>query len=462
MKSILIRRLLQSMVALLLLVLFSFFISRVLPGDPAKYIFAFNNPQVVSSPEGKAKSYERLYRKMGLHLPYFYLSMESRLLPDSFVHLPDNELKILACSLSYYSGEPNLSWRVAKEMISFKDKSSLYSAFKSADVSGAIDEFLANEKSLFLSKMLVSDLLLLKFNHSENYWKRWMPQFHWNTKNQFHQWCFGDSKSKNEGLGNGIVNGDFGSSWIRGDDVLKMLKYPFLLTFFLSVFILMITFPVALLTGGWLTLNRHNWSTRFINPLQIFIYSIPTFWMGTAILWIFANPRMLNWLPSAAPLLKTSEGWLIWMYSIISQWEYLIIPLVTLGYSTIIYLSQMVMELLKEELQKPYVMTLRAMGCSESRIVFYHAMKNILVPVIVSGMSVFPLLLGGSVIIDFLFTMPGLGTLLLQACDQKDFPVISGVLFFSGLVTILSFTLTDLLTSYVNPLVRISNKKMHG
>jgi ABC-type dipeptide/oligopeptide/nickel transport system permease component len=462
MKAILIKRLLQSLVALLLLVLFSFFVSRVLPGDPAKYIFAFNNSQVVSSPVGRAKSYELQYRKMGLHQPYFYVSMESKLLPDSIIHLPDNDFKFLLCSLSYYSGNPELSLRVAKELMTFKDKTFLYSKFQSSEVSVAIDKFLANDQAFNLSKALINDLHLMKENHSKNYWKRWLPKFCWNSSNQFQQWCFGESSSNYGLTGFGIINGDFGVSWIRGDNVLTLMKYPFLLTLLISVFILMITFPLALLMGGWLSLNQGRWYARIQLPLHIFIYSIPTFWMGTALLWIFANPRMLDWLPTAAPVLKTNDGLLNWMFSLISQGEYLIIPLVTLGYSTVIYLSQMVLELLKDELQKPYVMMLRAIGCSESRIIFYHAMKNILVPVIVSGMSVFPMLLGGSVIIDFLFTMPGIGTLLLQACDQKDFPVISGILFFSGLATIVSFTLTDLLASYANPLIRNSNKKLYG
>lgn len=462
MKGVLIRRCWQSVVALLLLVLFSFFISRVLPGDPAKYILTFNNSQIVSSAEGKAKSYERQYRKMGLHLPFFYLSMESRLLPDSLIHFPDSEFKLLVCSLSYYSGDPKLSWHVANELMAIKDKTSFYSKLQTSDASLTIEEFIVHAQTMNLSHELLLELDELKEGHLKNYWKRWIPKFQWHSNNQFHHWCFGKSSDNNGWLENGIVKGDFGVSWIRGDKVLTTMKYPFLLTSLLSVFILLSTFPLALLLGGWLTLKQNKWYAQLLKPLQIFIYSIPTFWMGTALLWIFANPRMLDWLPSAAPVLITGEGSLIWIHSIISKGEYLIIPLITLAYSTIIYLSQMVFELLKEELNKPYVMTLRAMGCSERRIVFYLAMKNILVPVIVSGMSVFPLLLGGSVIIDFLFTMPGLGSLLLQACDQKDFPVISGVLFFSGLVTILSFTLTDLLASFVNPLIRNSNAMKYG
>ena len=462
MKSIMIKRFLQTLVSLILLVFFSFFLSRVLPGDPAKYILTFNNSQVVSSQEGRTKSYERQYRQMGLHLPYFYFSMESRLLPDSFVHLPDNDFKFLLCSLSYYSGNPSLSYSVVKMLVEGRENEIFISSFQTVGISTAVDDMLAKNDVSGINKNLLVNLTKLKADHNDHYWKRWIPSIQWNAENQFHLWCFGGKSEGNGFVSEGIVQGDFGKSWTRGGDVFEMMKYPFLLTFFLSVFVLVITFPLALLMGGWLTFYQRKWYAKIQKPLLIFTYSIPAFWMGTALLLFFSNPRMLDWFPSASPVLETNSGFFPWFFSLCFQWKYLIIPLFALGYSTLIYLSQLVFELLKDELQKPYVMTLRAVGSSERKIIFYYSMKNVLVPLIVSGMSVFPLLLGGSVIIDFLFTMPGAGSLMLQACDQKDFPIISGVLFVSGLVTMLSFALTDLFTSQVNPLIRYSNLKKNG
>ncbi|MBK9638846.1 MAG: ABC transporter permease [Bacteroidetes bacterium] len=462
MMSRLIKRFLQTLVSLLLLVLFSFFLSRVLPGDPAKYILTFNNSQVVSSAEGRAKCYEQQYRQMGLHLPFFYFSLESILLPDSFIHLPDNDFKFLLCSLSYYSGSPRLSYSLAKKIVANKENEFLVASFQRVGVSRAVDDLLANRDVTEIDEKFLIDLSQLKSDHENQYWKRWIPSIRWNAENQFHLWCFGGRLDGSGFVSKGIVRGDFGKSWTRGGDVFEMVKFPFLLTLFLSVFVLLVTFPLALITGGWLVFYQRKWYAKIQKPLFIFTYSIPTFWMGTALLLFFANPRMLDWLPSASPVLETKNGFGSWFLSLVSQAEYLIIPLFTLGYSTLIYLSQMVFELLKDELQKPYVLTLRAVGSSERKIIFYYSMKNILVPVIVSGMSVFPLLLGGSVIIDFLFTMPGMGSSMLQACDQKDFPVISGILFVSGLVTMLSFALTDLFTSQVNPLIRQSNFKKNG
>lgn len=462
MKSMLIKRILQMLMSLLLLVFFSFFLSRVLPGDPAKYILTFNNSQVVSSSDGRTKSYERQYRQMGLHLPYFYFSMESRLLPDSFIHLPENDFKFLLCSLSYYSGNPILSYSLAKKIIANKENEIFKLKIQNIGISYAVDDVLLNRNGIGINRNLHADLAKLKEGHNNHYWKRWIPSIRCNAENQFHLWCFGGRSDGSGYVSRGIVQGDFGKSWKRGGDVFEMMTYPFFLTLFLSVFVLLITFPLSLLLGGWLALYQRKWYAKIQKPLLIFAYSIPAFWMGTALLLFFANPRMLDWLPSASPVLETKSGFESWFFSLVSQWNYLIIPLFALGYSTLIYLSQLVFELLKNELQKPYVMTLRAVGSSERKIIFYYSMKNVMVPIIVSGMSVFPLLLGGSVIIDFLFTMPGLGSLMLQACDQKDFPVISCVLFVSGLMTMLSFALTDLFTSQVNPLIRYSNLKKNG
>ncbi len=158
--------------SLLLLVLFSFFLSRVLPGDPAKYILTFNSSQVVSSSEGRTKSYERQYRQLGLHLPYFYCSMESRLLPDSFVHLPDNDFKFLLCSLSYYSGNPTRSYSLAKKVIANNENEIFKFKIQNVGVSSAIDDLLLNPNEIGINQSLLADLAKLKVDHHNHYWKR--------------------------------------------------------------------------------------------------------------------------------------------------------------------------------------------------------------------------------------------------------------------------------------------------
>ena len=140
-----------------------------------------------------------------------------------------------------------------------------------------MDDLLVKQDVAEFEKNFLIDLSKIKSEHENHYWKRWIPSNQWNSKNQFHLWCFGGSSEGSGLVSRGIVQGDFGKSWTRGGDVFEMMKYPFLLTLFLSVFVLIITFPLALLLGGWLTLYQRKWYAKIQKPLLIFTYSIPTF-----------------------------------------------------------------------------------------------------------------------------------------------------------------------------------------
>jgi peptide/nickel transport system permease protein len=115
--------------------------------------------------------------------------------------------------------------------------------------------------------------------------------------------------------------------------------------------------------------------------------------------------------------------------------------------------------MLLEETAKPYVVTLRAKGLSESQILFSRALKNITVPYIISLLNLFPALISGSIIMDYLFTLNGMGTIIIQACDVRDFPVIAGVLLIVGGFTILIYPLTDVLVALIDPRLKNTAEK---
>jgi len=460
MKRFLLHKAMQFLSALFLLVVFSFAISRLIPGDPAKHILKNTNTQGKTSHESRLKRYEQLYRQMGLHLPLFYFSIESFAVPDTFHRVPFQEQSSFLCALAYYSGNPEGSLIFVK---AFSKKNNIPHVLKEIKLKGleaSLDEFFMDPKLKLETRLNLNELWSkLKSESENNSWKRWMPCIRFNSRNQFNTWCFGDEFSLSESETNkGIIHGDFGVSWSRGNDVVDAVRYPFLLTMLISVFVLIVCFPLSLLCGALLTMYQHHFLAKIQRPILIFLYSIPTFWMGTALILFFSNPNMFNVFPSVAPLLNTNEGFGKWLSSVFSQPEYFIIPMFAIGYSTFVFISQMTEDLLRDEMQKPYVMTLKAVGNSERRIIFYYAMKNVLVPLIVAGMSVFPLLLSGTVIIDFLFTLPGIGTLIATACLQQDFPVIAAIIFSTGLFSILSFILTDILIRRINPLQQYNSK----
>ncbi len=436
----------------ILLVIVSFLISRSLPGNPVKSMTSGSSQHFVTTDDARLKNAEALYRKLGFHRPLFYLGLSSLAVPDSFKRLPDERFRNFLISISYWSGHPDASYAWCKiycnKINGSYDKNTPQIIGEKLDSLLAVLHLTSDERFT-----LRSNWKLLEISSRENYWKRWVPALNFSMDNRFHYWMFGtksDDFSSNKPE-RGFLHGSLGKSWIRGMEVKDAVMFPFLLTFLLALLTLCISMPLSLLTGAWLTNYRHLKSTGYFRSFLVFLYSIPPFWIGTLMLLSFSNPNYLNCFPSSSPVLICDSGILHWLGSVIAQWHHFIIPVFVISYSTVVYLTQMTYELLIEELHKPYVLTLRAKGFSENRIIYRSAMKNILVPVLVSTMSIFPALMGGMVIVDYLFTLPGIGAVLSQACDQRDFPVVGGVMLLTGTMTLISFFITDVLTSYIDP-----------
>ncbi|MBL7922619.1 MAG: ABC transporter permease [Bacteroidia bacterium] len=449
MKDNLIRKLARAVIALVLLIVVAFVLSRSIPGDPAQRMMHVPNSSQAASSSGRLLHYEKLYRDMGLHLPVFYVSMSSLAVPDSFRHFPDKRFSRQLCRLAYWSGNPEKSLEWCRNHLSYANAElNLGVAHSGAEMAEKMEVFSRlNPAGGSRAQKMISDWRQLQESQPKTHWKAWIPVLNFNRENQFHLWFFGDKSVADDRSGRGVLYGDLGNSWVRGMRVTDMLKFPFLLTFMIASLVLLICFPLSLLTGAWMARNRNNHITKATYAFLVFLYAVPTFWLGTALLVFLASPQWLNWFPTSSPVLLSDAGLMAWFGSVFHQWNHFVIPVIAVAYSTYVYLVQMTYELLQEELDKPYVTALRAKGCRENTIVFRHALKNCLSPLIVSTMSVFPLLMGGTIIVDFLFSMPGLGSLLSGACEQKDFPVISGALLLCGLVSILSFYLTDLLNS---------------
>ena len=457
MKAKLLRKFFAGIASLVLLLIFAFLLSRAVPGDPVQRVMMADLPKMKADVTMQRKHYASLYRQMGLDLPVFYISISSLALPDSFQRVPDKRFREFLLAISYWCGNPQLSYEWCSEIYNSPLQYHIPMIVNSVKTRSAAEVDTLIKRELLSGSQygrITNEWNILKRSHEFSSWKKWVPIVHFSLHNQFHYWLFGNHEPDSLLKNTGILNGDLGRSWVRGIDVISAIKFPFLLTVIIAILVLLICLPFSLLFSGWLTLYSESWISNKLISFMVFLYAVPSFWVGTMLLIFLSNPHYLSIFPSASPVLISNQGIYGWIISLTSQWYYFIIPVVAIGYSTLVYLIQMTYEQLKEELQKPYVVTLRAKGCSESSIIFRSAMKNALVPVIVATLSVFPMLMSGTIIIDFLFSLPGLGTLISQACEQKDFPVICGILLMTGVVTIISFFVTEVLTLYVDPRMR--------
>jgi len=234
-----------------------------------------------------------------------------------------------------------------------------------------------------------------------------------------------------------VVQGNFGESLRSGEPVMEFLPERFVNTVWLT----MVSMAVALilgLTGGIVVASRPgSFQDTSVMIVAVAGLSIPSFWLGLILILIFSV--RLGWLPSGGG----------------GSWQHIILPAISLGLATSALIARMVRSSLIEVLNADYVRTARARGLKERAILIRHAVPNALIPTItVIGLQ-FGTLLAGAVVTEVVFSWPGMGSLLVSAIANRDFPVVQAALLVVSFSFLLVNLLTDLLYAWVDPRVRL-------
>jgi peptide/nickel transport system permease protein len=235
---------------------------------------------------------------------------------------------------------------------------------------------------------------------------------------------------------NRVLHGDFGKSIRYGQSVGSLVaqRYPYTLQLTLAA--LLVAIVLALPAGVRSAQRRNRWDDRLISVVSLFGLSFPNFALGPILILIFAIG--LGWLPVSAA----------------GSLAHLVLPAITMGGALAAILTRMVRTSMLEELSQDYVRTARAKGLSEPVVVYRHALRNALIPVItVLGLQ-FGALLAGAIVTETIFSWPGLGRLTIQAISNRDYYLVQGcILAISATYVAVNF-LTDLVYSAVNPRIR--------
>ena len=241
-----------------------------------------------------------------------------------------------------------------------------------------------------------------------------------------------------------VLRGDLGTSWRTGLPVTEMIGSRLAvtpeLTFGAMLSALAIGIPLGILSA-----RREN--TRLdhsVRVLSLFSLSIPVFWQATML--ILATSLWLDWAPAV---------------DFVSPWKDLranlaimALPSLALGTAVAAVFMRMTRSTLLEVMRQDYIRTARAKGLRERGVIWVHALRNSFIPLItVAGVQV-GYLLGGVVVTEEVFTLPGVGRLILWAVFQRDYPVVQGTILFVSLLFMLSNLLVDLVYAYVDPRIR--------
>ena len=240
----------------------------------------------------------------------------------------------------------------------------------------------------------------------------------------------------------GILHGDLGQSLRLHDSVthLVLQRYPYTLALTLAA--LLIGIAVSVPSGILSALHRNRWQDRSLGVVSLVGRSFPNFALGPILIIIFSI--YFGWLPVSTAGTGGVGDFLL----------HLILPAITLGLGLAAILTRMVRTAMLEELGQDYIRTARAKGLNENRIVYRHALRNALIPVLtVIGLQ-FGSLLSGAIVTETIFSWPGIGRLTLSAISNRDYALVQGCILAVGLTYVAINLLTDVAYTIANPRMR--------
>jgi len=234
----------------------------------------------------------------------------------------------------------------------------------------------------------------------------------------------------------GALQGDFGRSVRTKRPVSTEIRERFFPTFWLTVAAMAWSVAIGMFLGVVSAVWRNRWPDRVGMTLAVSGISFPAFALGMVLMEIFSV--QLRWLPTIGA----------------DSWRHYILPSLTLGAAVAAIMARFTRSSFVDILQEDYVRTARAKGLSESVVVLKHGLRNALIPVVTMMGLQFGFLLGGSIVVEVVFNWPGMGRLLVDAVDMRDYPVIQGLVLLFSLEFILINLIVDVLYAVINPTIR--------
>jgi peptide/nickel transport system permease protein len=241
-----------------------------------------------------------------------------------------------------------------------------------------------------------------------------------------------------------LAQGDFGSSLILNQSVLSAVGERLPVTLSLAALSIAVTIPVGVFLGSLAAYYRQSWIDAGVMTFALLGVSVPAFWI--AILGIILFSVRLGWVPSSG-FTPISQGVGPWLSSVI-------LPALILSLFQIGFLARMTRSAMLDVLGQDFIRTARAKGLSEWRTVSKHALRNALILIITAMGILLSTAIGGSVVIEQVFALPGIGRMVVQAILARDYPLVQGTMLIFGFTFVLINLIVDVLYTLADPRVR--------
>lgn len=409
---------------------------------------------------------EKVYRaeavRLNLDRPLFYFAMKPVMFPDTFYKVQYPEAVKVQKKLLLATGDWALVQTYFQTLTAFYEKvaqtengqvsifwkQQLQEMANTADLSVVKAACQASDemREPYIEELRKIEGLLIRLSYQSPSFFSWLPFPRWNGfDNQFHLWF-----SK-------IIHGDIGISSRDGRPVLDKLKEAIPWTLWVNGLAILLAYMFAMPVGILMAvLPKSRW-LRWINNFLLALYALPAFWVGSMLLFQATLPEygFSFFSISGWSGLQREGGFLSQPIPFLLQ---LSLPVFCMSYGLAAYLTSYMQSTFSKVLKEPYMLFAKTKGISRTRLYFKHALPNALLPQIVFVAGIIPALITGSVVIEVIFNIPGMGRLFIDSMLSQDFTTVYSFVLLVSVLTAMGLIVSDILLVVTDPRIRLSRE----
>ena len=251
-----------------------------------------------------------------------------------------------------------------------------------------------------------------------------------------------------------IFTMDFGFSYKDHRKVWEKISERLPITIQLNIISIFLVYLIAIPCGIYSSTHEGSFADKILTLGFFFLYSLPNFWVAMLLIMLFGGGDFWDVFPVYGISSIGSETMSLLPWLLDRMWH-LVLPIACLTYGGLAYLSRLTRASMLEVIREDYVRTARAKGLSERVVIFKHAFRNALLPLITLLAFLLPSMFGGSVIIESIFSVPGMGQLGFESVLSRDYPVIMAITAISAFLTLIGLLISDILYAALDPRIKL-------
>lgn len=465
------RRIILFVPTLLVISLVAFGLSKLAPGDPVLlYLEGAGNVELADTPL-RTRTFAEVRRKLGIDKPPFYFALRPAAYPDTLYKLLTQQERKVARQWIGQSGNWSMVRTYQQSLRALYHKSEMLPDSlapeqlnsirrRLKDLASVADTSLLSKRlELHRQEMMAADLETALEPEQSIFFSAYesllttrnrgallRPKFHWfGWDNQYHNWI------------RGLLSGDLGYSFRDGLPVGNKVRYALSWTFWLNSIALLLAYGLSVFLGVMMAQYKGKPLDKGLSIGLFLLYSLPSFWIATLLLIFFGTPDYNVQFFSVTALSDLDYNAPFWTrFGTVAR--QMVLPIFCLAYGSIAAISLQMRGGMVEALGQDYIRTAYAKGLPKTKVIWKHAFRNGLFPIITILGALFPATIAGSVVIEKIFNIPGMGRLMIESIGAKDWPVVYIIMLLSALLTMAGILVADLLYAMVDPRVRLKKK----